>query len=311
MGTSIRFGVDLFLMLSGALSLGRDWDIKPFLSKRIPRITLPFLFWGFVLSMVYVAIAFAVPSFEAKIPSLTLRPILNFILNAYLANSPSFGPYWFFWMILGTYLIMPVFNKWLYNSDLREAEYFLAIWLVVCLFENTLLMEFPVQLSYFSGAIGMVVLGYYLRHSKRKIFNNPYVALVGIILSVSLMVMWSYHISTPTKTMFFDRYSIWVVVEVASIFLLFKNFDKFNINSRFLSNPNGILRKALVSIAKYSYGIYLVHEFVLIIILQKFLPKMTFGLSVIVYFVGSLAISWAVMAILDRIPYINKVIGAK
>ena len=261
--------------------------------------------------MVYVLIAFTVPSFEERISSLTLMPILEFIMNIYLAKSHSFGPYWFFWMILGTYLIMPIFNKWLYNADLKEAEYFLAIWLVVCLFENTLLITLPVQLQYFSGAMGMVVLGYYLRHSKRKIFNNPYIALMGIIISVAVMVAWSYYISTPTKTAFFDRYSLFVVVEVASIFLLFKNFNKFNINLKFLNNPDGILRKSMFSIAKYSYGIYLIHEFILIILLQKFLPEMNFGVAVVVYFVGSLGISWAVMAILNRVPYINRIIGAK
>ena len=30
-------------MLSGALSLGRQWNIKSFLSKRLPRIVYPFL----------------------------------------------------------------------------------------------------------------------------------------------------------------------------------------------------------------------------------------------------------------------------
>ena len=33
-GNSFRIGVDLFLVLSGALSLGRDWTIKSFLSDR-------------------------------------------------------------------------------------------------------------------------------------------------------------------------------------------------------------------------------------------------------------------------------------
>lgn len=33
-------------MLSGALSLGRGWKIKDFLKKRLPRIAIPFTFWG-------------------------------------------------------------------------------------------------------------------------------------------------------------------------------------------------------------------------------------------------------------------------
>lgn len=45
-----RFGVPLFLMLAGALSLGKNWTIKSFLKKRIPRIVPPFLFWGIILT---------------------------------------------------------------------------------------------------------------------------------------------------------------------------------------------------------------------------------------------------------------------
>ena len=56
----MMIGVDLFLMLSGALSLGRDWEIKPFLQKRLVRICLPFLFWGFVFSIVMFCIQFFV-----------------------------------------------------------------------------------------------------------------------------------------------------------------------------------------------------------------------------------------------------------
>ena len=43
-----RIGVDLFLILSGALSLGRVWDIKSFLGKRIPSIISPSYFGVFV-----------------------------------------------------------------------------------------------------------------------------------------------------------------------------------------------------------------------------------------------------------------------
>ena len=41
MALCFRIGVVLFLMLAGALSLGRSWEIKTFLGRRIPRIVLP------------------------------------------------------------------------------------------------------------------------------------------------------------------------------------------------------------------------------------------------------------------------------
>ena len=53
-----RFGVPLFLMLAGALSLGRDWDIKTFLGKRLPRIIEPFIFWGLILSALVISCSY-------------------------------------------------------------------------------------------------------------------------------------------------------------------------------------------------------------------------------------------------------------
>ena len=311
MGTCFRFGVDLFLMLSGALSLGRVWDIKSFLGKRIPRIVAPFLFWGVILTLVLFLISFYHPDFINLFDSYDLMGFLNYLYLAYLAKTPGFYQYWFFWMILGTYLIMPIFNKWLYNADLKEAEYFLFIWLVTCIFDYTLFMKFPVKLNYFSGPIGMVVLGYYLRHTDRKILNNPYFAVLLMLISSLLLVSISYLNSSVDAIFNFERYSILIVMEVTGIFLLFKNFSKFDIKSRFLNNNDSIFRKAVFSLAKYSYGIYLVHRVILVVFYKGLYKILPYKLLVVILFLSALGISWFVLAILNRVPYINQVIGAK
>lgn len=311
MGACFRCGVDLFLMLSGALSLGRVWDIKSFLGKRIPRITLPFLFWGFVLSIILVVLSYYVPGVYHYVESFTLFSILDLIKNSYMSVTYSFGPYWFFWMILGTYLIMPILNKWLLHADLKEAEYFLFFWLITCLFTYTLKMEFPITLTYFTGPIGCVVLGYYLRHTKRKLFNNPYFSLAIFIISNVLLVFASYMMSDVHHFKYFDRYSIYIVFQVFGIFLLFKNFSKFNIQIKFLNNPNGIFKRLIFAIAKYSYGIYLVHEFFLKVIFVKVLQPFPLRVTIPIYLFGSLFGSMILLALLNRIPYVNQAIGAK
>ena len=307
-------GVDIFLMLSGALSLGREWDIKTFLGKRIPRIVSPFLFWGIVLSAVIFLIQFEFPGIYHVIDSFTLENIVSFLLGAWNGKSFGFGPYWFFWMILGTYLIMPVLNKWLLHADLKEAEYFLAIWLVSCIFDYTINYTFPVKISYFSGPIGMVVLGYYLRHTQRKIFTNKILPIVFILIGIISIVACSIHYSTASDIFVFSRYSIFNAIEVTGIFLLFRNFSGVNLHSKFLSNPNGIIRKSIFSIAKYSYGIYLIHQAIMDIFraFLKYFDMQSGYISLyFLLFVVTLGGSWLVMALLNRIPYVNQVIGAK
>lgn len=304
-------GVNLFLMLSGALSLGREWSIRSFLGKRIPRITAPFLFWGLSLMMVILLLQYQFPDLLHVVDAFNFSEITRFMSRAFLGNIHFFGPYWFFWMILGTYLIMPVFNKWLLHADLKEAEYFLVFWLITCIFDYTLNYPFPVKISYFSGPIGMVVLGYYLRHTKRKIFSNKIVPVVLIIIGLFCLLYGSYVLS-DTGLFKFNRYSIFNAIEVTGIFLLFRNYAGLNFGA--LSKPDSIIRKAISSIAKYSYGFYLIHQ-----------PIMDIFISVLVYtnmytgyyslfiklFVVTLVISWLLMALLNRIPYINQVIGAK
>ena len=310
-GACFRCGVDIFLMLSGALSLGRVWDIRSFLGKRLPRIALPFVFWGVLLSVLLVSISMIWPKFFHTLDTFTIMSFLQYLFNSFMSQNPGFTQYWFFWMILGTYLIMPVLNKWLYNCDLSEVEYFLVIWIVTCLCDYTIMTPFPVKLTYFTGPIGMVVLGYYLRHTERKIFNNPYYSLLFVIIGAALLIFSSYCLSDTTNVAFLERYSVLYALFVTGIFTLYKNASKFNIHIKFLENPDGIFRKSIFSIAKYSYGIYLLHRAVLVLLYALFLNVVRFRPFLVVMFVGTLGISWLVMALLNRVPYINQVIGAK
>ena len=74
-----------------------------------------------------------------------------------------------------------------------------------------------------------------------------------------MMMIISYMFSTPKEIYIFNRYSIFYVIEVTGIWMLFKNFNKLNFNIKFISNPDGIFRKFCSTLAKYSYGMYLTH----------------------------------------------------
>lgn len=312
MFTCARAGVPIFLMLSGALSLGRDWKLKDFLKKRLPRITLPFLFWLCVLSTIVILSLyyFDLPKF-ACISDFTFGGIANFIMESSTGGNQWFVPYWFFWMILGTYLIMPIFNNWVRLASMEEVEYFLAIWLITCLFDYTLFVKFPIKLSYFASPIGLVVLGYYLRHTKRKIFNSISWGLAILIVSSVVLMGFSYMLSTPSEFFKFHRYAIIIVFEVVGIFCVFKNFGQLNINWGFLSDENSLFRRLVFSIAKYSYGIYLIHQVIMNFLIIFFVKLLPFKVMVLFLFVMTLALSMGILAILNRVPYLNQCIGSK
>lgn len=312
-----RFGVDLFLMLAGALSLGRAWTIRDFLARRLPRIIEPYLFWIFVICMSLLIIQYSFPVVFSIVPSFSAPDILNLFLQAFTSQPDFFYAYWFFWMILGTYFIMPLANKWLLNPDLKDAEYFLVFWLITSLFLFTLHSKFPVKLGYFTSPLGMVILGCYLRYTKRKIFNNIYFPIFLLILSFILEMGLSYMLSTPTKIYKFDRYSITMVLKVTGIFLLFKNIDERKLLSNKIPHAiKSIIKKVVASLAKHSYGLYLIHVAVLAILVdilqyESLYTDTHFKLIFLVLTVSVIIISWTIMAVLNRVPYINNVIGSK
>lgn len=309
MANCFWMAIGLFLMLTGALSLGRVWDIKSFLGKRIPRIVYPFVFWGFILSIFLILSSYLFPNIVHIVKCFDFNTLVNFTINAYLHNANSFKPYWYFWMILGVYLIIPIFNKWLLHSDLKEAEYFLFFWIITSIFDFTLFQSFPVELSYFTSPIGFVVLGYYLRHTKRKIFDNLYVPIVLIIVGSVATIYVSYIFSSSKIFYLVNQYSIFMVLEAAGIFLLFKNLSKLNLNIK----SNGIVRRGVFSLAKYSYGIYLMHTPILTVIMLflKYYTNLNFKPMVLVSFVSIVFVCWTIMALLNRVPYLNKIIGAE
>lgn len=301
-GNPFRIGVILFLMLTGALSLGRDWDIKSFLKKRIPRIVVPFLFWNLLLIPLYIFFCY-----NGNVPylqSFDFQSILNYIINAFLGKTSGFGPNWYFWMILGIYLIMPVINRWICNSEMYEIEYFLVFWLITSLFDFTLMMDFPIKLDYFTSPLGLVILGYYLRYTERKIFKNKYFVALLIVVPAVITMILSYINSSPTYLAYPHRYSILLCLEASGIFLLFRNTE-FNIDK------DGILYKIIFALAKYSYGIYIFHYSVIMYLMRNVIIHVNHSLYMVIIFVLTVSVCIIIMSIMNRIPYLNNVIGAK
>ena len=109
-----RYAVPIFLMLSGALLLNRDIDLNYFLRHKLTRIAYPFIFYS----------------------------IISFVLSL-ISDKPFsfniFANYWYFWMILGVYLAVPIINKFIQHASVREIEYFLLIFLFAAIFYQLVL----------------------------------------------------------------------------------------------------------------------------------------------------------------------------
>lgn len=298
-----RIGIALFLMISGALLLGRDWDIKAFFSKRIPRIAKPFIFWSLVFSIILIVSSYFISSINF-VKGFGIADMLMVFADTLLCKAPGSSVYWFFWMMLGVYILMPLFNKWINGTDLSKVEYFLIVWMIYIIAVYSLMLPIPEIVSFFAAPIGFAVLGYYLRYTERKVFNSSLVATFLILIPAVLMLLYSYSVVDTRILFVFHRYSILIMMEAVGVFCLVKT-------TSILNNPGGNIKKIVSSVAMCSYGMYLIHSQLIMVVRRILHISLSFTLEYIILFVVGFVFSWIIILILSKIPFIDEYIGIK
>lgn len=98
-----HFSVPIFVMLSGTLLLRQDLPLFSFLKKRFIRILFPFLFWSLVLFVGNIILG----------RPLSTNSVFSSFFYDLLTNRIN-GVYWFIYMLIGLYLITPIFTKWIH-----------------------------------------------------------------------------------------------------------------------------------------------------------------------------------------------------
>lgn len=298
-----RIGVDLFLMISGALLLGRNWDVKGFFEKRIPRIAIPFLFWSLIFSMVLIVSSYLVPGVNF-VEHFEIMDLLAVFVNTLLFKAPGSVVYWFFWMMLYVYLLMPLFNKWINRTEMANVEYFLIIWIIFVSIIYPLNNQFLGLMSDFISPIALVVLGYYLRYNERKIFNDLSVSVILIIVPSIAMLLYSYTVVSSDILFVFHRYSLLVVLLAVGVFCFFKSSNTVN-------HASGKIATAISSIAMCSYGMYLIHSQIVMVTRRAFHLSSNFLFDYALLFVVGFLFSWLVIIVLAKIPIVKELIGVK
>lgn len=297
-------GVPLFFMISGALLLNREYgNIIDFYKKRISRIAIPFAFW--IIFIVYVLVTF----FNKP---LTFSGICHMVIFD--------GFVWFFWTILGLYLFMPVINSFIKEYSFKGAEIFLLFWIITMAL--TTLGKYPidhVELRYFSGYLGYVVLGWYLRNKEFKLSNKS-ILLGSVVMFLIPTAMYVYLILNGISLP--ERYylTIFPVFQSAGIFLFLKCINDISAIDResFISKLHNFIKeskigKAILSISICSYGMYLTQYFFIwpFNILQStfhFFSRNPFKWMPLIILIALLG-SWALIWGMSKIPFLKRFSG--
>ena len=282
-----RIGVPIFLMISGALLLNRDYpSLKDFLKRRFARIIYPFIFWMILITLTNVY----------------FHKSHQYMWNVFIGN-PSI--IWYFWTLIGIYLAIPLINIFIKEYGEEGCKYFLAIWFVFIILNTfNIYPLFPYfKLDYFAGFIGYPVLGYYLS-TKKFTLSDAKMTIIGfLILLVSLAIFVHYTYSNSLGSVEFMYLNVLVVFMGIGMFLFIKYLDDLN---TFKSIKDNFIGKAIISISVCSYGMYFSHV-IIIMFLSKINPHSNFWFPAM--FIATIFLSWSLPYIFSKIPYIEKFSG--
>lgn len=275
-----RFSVPIFVMISGYIFLNRDVEYKTIIKKHALKLFIAFIIF---LGLYYL--------------------LLPFIAGDRFNNSVSYSHLWFLIMMILLYLITPILKKIVEDINIeRLFLLFIFIFRVLLtsaeVYLNNLslfsLSSVVSRLIEFVGTVNVVnffdysfyyVLGHYISKVELSKKKRIIIYVLGLLGFASTIFMTNgYIISFQELTdVYYQNFMINIVLESISVFILFQyNFNKQSNN------------KLLIDLSNASFGVYLIHIFIIHLIAYLGLNALSFNsylsvplISLLVFIVAS------------------------
>ena len=252
------WAVPIFFMLPGVTMMNyRDrYSTGTFLGRRLKRVGLPLLFWTVVFYAWFLH--------EGVHVWAGFRDIINRIVSFQIV-----GTYWFFGPLLMLHLSMPVLSK--LRGDLKLIKYTIIIGvttvsLLPFLF-NLMGLKYNKDLCFpvTGGYIFYPLIGYYLHETELKTWQQYVIYILGILGAVVryFHTSWTLYNYGIASMLTWGYTNVPVLLMAVAIFLFAKNICK----TGFFQNEK--VQKGLQWLSGASFGIYLIHVFVMNFIAGK------------------------------------------
>ena len=291
---------ELFLTLSGALLIPVKTSEREFYKKRFSKLMPPFLFWSFF------GIWFAV---YANGVSSDLVPKMLFSIPF---HTFAVGPFWFIYVISGMYLFAPIITPWINAASPKKIRFFLYLWGISLLMPYTnfflpgfysLSGNFTSPLYMFSGYIGYMMLGFYLRTFRLPSPMHK-ISVNVVVFLLTLLPLIIVGLKAPIyRPLVMDNLQILSAVQVITIFSIFK--ANFNTETPFT--------QMCKRITNYTFGVYLIHTFIIwlawIIIggHEKYPAYIGLPMAIVL----SILLSLLFVVMCSKVKYVSKLVGCK
>ena len=297
----VRWTVPMFVMLSGALFLAKPIPTEKLWGKYILRIVIAFAVW----SVLYV--------FEYRWCNGAQYPLVGADLLKHLLR----GHYhlWYLIMLVGLYAMVPLLEPIVRSPHLTRYFLLLTFALSILLPTVTAAMEYIYPDVYAAmveikplfglsfGYLFYFVLGHWLSEKRLALWRVPVYALgvVGFCATVWLSRYLTARMGHNDFT-FYGYTTLNVMLETVAVFCLFRDlFGGLQVS--------GTVEKLIGTASKCSFGVYLLHPFVLDLLDKNFLLNpLSFNTwkAMPVVAVVTFIVSYCMSYILNKLPMIRK-----
>ena len=286
------------------VSYARNARFEAILEKNFATIALIYIVWTIFYAVIDQSQWFSDFSFL-----LSLKGWRKF---AHSLASSHFH-LWYLRALLVAYLLLPIIHAALHRGSV-SLPYCLvvAVILVAPIFANEILAYGPSSIEEFVSKfpssylyyIAYMILGYALAKvsaetvsRKRKIL-----LLLGYVAAAAIAILLNYHIALAAgkaTTFLYGNFSIPVIMEACCLFLFLR-----------LAGENVKPTKQLAALSRATLGVYVLHPFFISLLGRNEVSTDLFNafISIPVLAIAVLAMSVCVTLLLERIPYVRKIV---
>lgn len=293
-----RFGVPIFVMMSGALFLGREERIslKHLYLKNIPRLFTAYLVWSAV---------YALWGLWGK-EGVGVRDFLT-------AVSESKYHLWFVPLMIQIYVLMPLLSAAVRGGGRKLLEYGLVLFVITNILPTTMrFFTLPAEitrvldlmkLEVFGGYLGYFLLGCYLYRYPPKKQYRKWIYLLGTAGAVgaagcSAFFSRRYGIA---KAGLFDSFSLCTFLVSCALFVFF-----ISGLAQVKAGPKTV--RFITNLSFDTFGVYLIHILIIEFLFMQGIDSLLFHnilciplLAVFCFICGTLF-----AGIVRRIPFVGK-----
>lgn len=301
----VRWSVPMFVMLSGAFLLDpkKSVNLRDIFFKYILRVLVALLVWG----SFYALLDYGHSNWH-----FTWAGIKSAF--GYVLRSQTHYHLWFLYMIIGLYLVTPILRAFVRGASRGTFHWFFAVTFVVCSLLPTLQNLWPSQtalpmawldkldIHLVLGYVGYYVAGYYLKNytlGRLAEFILYILGILGTVATVWGTAALSIHDGALNDTLF-SYHAPNVVFMSVAVFVLFRYvLGVSDERSR---------RQRLGGVARITFGIFLVHDFFIMLLRHFDISTLSFNpiLSVPVLSAAVFLCAFVVSWLISKIPLLGR-----